>query len=314
MEKTCNLLRSIFICNGHVFLFSLFLFSYLFSYHDYLIRTKYVLFSIIFSLIFINSFSLVSQPEDSQDFSSPYPPGLPTISTLWKELFWTDNIPLISSCPLINHAIFHGLKHILLDFVPFLIHIDSMDLTHDENDCDFLMLEKRFHGTTLLEVFTFLTSNKQTIPITVCIFIYLFRNLILLLFLWLIYFSFQKTLRMIFIQLLLGIFILKGLDLPHEIPSMSNIFCDSDFQIGFSLFNYYLFSFIFIYLFIYFELYLRLFHTVECCFKSNYRSSFSRFWRTCLFSLFRFPSFLCTTFYYEIELYSWRRSRNRNRS
>jgi hypothetical protein len=52
---------------------------------------------------------------------------------------------------------------------------------------------------------------------------------------------------MIFVQLLLGILVLKIRNLPHEAPLMSGIFCDENFNIRMSLFKQFFFHFLFLF-------------------------------------------------------------------
>jgi hypothetical protein len=68
---------------------------------------------------------------------------------------------------LICFAVFPELKKTLLEFYPFLIHIDSVELSENSEGIPLIEVEKSFRGTTLEELYFYLKENHMRLPIRV---------------------------------------------------------------------------------------------------------------------------------------------------
>jgi hypothetical protein len=88
-------------------------------------------------------------------------------SSIEKQLTWTETIPLPSLKGLIGFSVFPELKKTHLEFYPFLIHIDSVELSEDSEENGCIEVEKSFRGTTLEELYLYLKEKRIRLPIRV---------------------------------------------------------------------------------------------------------------------------------------------------
>jgi hypothetical protein len=132
----------------------------------------------------------------------------------------------------LSQKIFKDLQEQLVERWPFLVRIDSVIPLPGPDNIHSMEITKKFVGITLQALYSEHMLSSPGIHIEVLIFKCRSHFSFPLCF---SFDSFQQNLRMIFIQLLFGVLVLKVRNLPHEASSMSGILCDENFNIRIGL-------------------------------------------------------------------------------